>query len=634
MNSLFLSRARARGICSPCFSSVKFTSPSSTPFPIFNQEVIYPRSIQFCEASLPHLHGGPYSPLASLLQACIPGKSIRPGKQIHGFLIVNGLGEDTVLGTKLVNLYAVGNCVADARQVFERISKRNVFLWNVLIRGYAWDGPLEEAIKLFYGMVDVGLRPDNFTFPFVLKACSGLSALKVGKDVHELAVQTGWESDVFVGAGLVDMYAKCGCVDRAHEVFDKMPVRDVVLWNSMVGAYAQNGRPNEALSLCREMRLKGFRLTDATIVTALSASADSAALPQGREIHGYSWRNGFAAHERVGTALVDMYAKGGLVENARRLFDRLAEKRTISWNAMIAGYGMHGHAAEALALFEEMKRTGSVPDHITFVGVLSACSHGGLMDEGWELFNSMKRDYSIEPRVEHYTCVVALLGHSKRLDEAHDLILSMPVEPDTGIWGSLLSSCKIHKNVRLGEMALQKLIELEPTDAGNYVMLSNIYAQSGNWEGVVQMRTMMQERGLKKAVACSWIKVKNQVHAFLAGDTTHPDSEKIYSELETLKGLMEEAGYVPDTAPVFHDVEDDEKMNILHSHSERLALAFGLISTSPGTRLLITKNIRICDDCHVFIKYASKVVRREIVVRDVNRYHHFRDGECSCGGYW
>lgn len=256
------------------------------------------------------------------------------------------------------------------------------------------------------------------------------------------------------------------------------------------------------------------------------------------------------------------------------------------------------------------------------------------MDEGWKFFNLMMKNYLIEPTVQHYTCMVDLLGHSGRLDEAYNLINQMSAKPDSGIWGALLNSCKIHGNVELGESALERLIDLEPNDAGNYVLLSNIYAQAGNWEGVAQVRKLMKVRGLKKSIACSWVEVKNKVHGFLVGDVSHPQSDEIYAELDRLGGLMKEAGYVPNTEPVFHDVEDDEKMNMVYGHSERLAIAFGLISTAPGTRLLVTKNLRVCDDCHTAIKFISKIVVREIIVRDVNRYHHFRDGLCSCGDYW
>ncbi|MQL95556.1 hypothetical protein Taro_028219 [Colocasia esculenta] len=579
--------------------------------------------------------GQRYQLYLSLLQTLANQRDIKHGKQLHAQLIHLGLAFDNVLATKLVHLYSVSHCLSYAHALFDKIPKRNVFLWNVLIRGYAWDGPHEMALKLYNQMLDHGLQPDNFTFPFVLKACSALSDVETGRHVHEHVVRSRWESDVFVGAGLIDMYAKCGCVADAQEVFDKILHRDVVLWNSMIAAYSQNAYPLRALMLCRDMVLNGFKATEATLVTVISASGDASVLPKGREVHGLSWRLGFHRNDRVKTALVDMYAKSGWVWVARSLFEQLAERRLISWNTMIAGYAMHGHASEALSLFERMKKEAQVlPDQITFVGVLSACRHGGLIELGWDFFDSMLRDYSIEPSIQHYTCMIDLLGHSGRLGKAYDLIKEMPMRPDSGIWGSLLNACKIHRNVELGELALQKLIELEPDDAGNYVILSNIYSQAGNWEGVAKMRNVMKQKGLKKAVACSWIEIKNKVHTFLVGDTSHPQSDEIYAELDMLEGLAKDAGYIPDTMPVFHNVEDDEKAIMVRSHSERLAVAFGLVSTPPGTRLLVTKNLRVCEDCHTVIKFISKIVEREIILRDVNRYHTFRDGKCSCGDYW
>ncbi|XP_054784840.1 putative pentatricopeptide repeat-containing protein At3g23330 isoform X2 [Prosopis cineraria] len=476
--------------------------------------------------------------------------------------------------------------------------------------------------------------PDCVNWALVMiKACSALSAIGDGRNIHECVLRTGWETDVFVGAALIDMYAKCGCVGDARQVFDKIVVRDAVLWNSMLAAYAQNGQPDETLSLCIEMAARGVKPTEATLVTVISSSADTACLPHGREIHGFSWRNGFHSNDRVKTALLDMYAKCGSVKVARNLFERLREKRVVSWNAIIAGYAMHGHAIEALDLFEKM-RNEARPDHITFVGVLAACSRSGLLYEGRAFFNMMVRDYCINPTVQHYTCMVDLLGHCGQLGEAYDLITQMNVMPDSGVWGALLNSCKIYKNVELAELALEKLVELEPEDAGHYVILSNMYAQSGKWEGVARLRNLMIDKGIKKSTACSWIEVKNKVHSFLSGDVSHPNSGAIYAELKRLEGLMRESGYVPDTGSVFHDVEEDEKTNMVCSHSERLAVAFGLISTSPGARILITKNLKICEDCHVAIKFISKISEREISVRDVNRYHHFKDGVCSCGDYW
>jgi len=622
------------------FYSIKKTRQTSTTLSfIFN---FFPVSQSFYHSlathQTPSFDSFPPQPTnhycyTSLLQSSIDSKALNPGKQLHAQFYHLGIAYNQDLATKLVHLYAVSNSLHNARNLFDKIPKHNLFLWNVLIRGYAWNGPHDNAIMLYHNMLDYGLKPDNFTLPFVLKACSALSAIVEGRSIHEYVIKSGWERDVFVGAALIDMYAKCGCVMDAGRVFNKIAVRDAVLWNSMLAAYAQNGHPDESISLCREMAANGVRPTEATLVTVISSSADVACLPHGREIHGFGWRHGFQSNDKVKTALIDMYAKCGTVKVARALFERLREKRVISWNAIITGYAMHGLAVEALDLFEKMRKEAR-PDHITFVGVLSACSRGHLLDEGRALYNLMVRDYGINPTVQHYTCMIDLLGHCGQLDEAYDLIRHMSVKPDSGVWGALLNSCKMHGNVELAELALEKLIELEPDDSGNYVILANMYAQSGKWEEVEKLRQVMMDKGIKKNIACSWIEVKNKVYAFLAGDVSHSNSDAIYAELKRLEGLMHEAGYAPDTGSVFHDVEEDEKTSMVCSHSERLAIAFGLISTSPGTRLLITKNLRVCEDCHVAIKFISKITEREITVRDVNRYHSFKHGMCSCGDHW
>ncbi|CAN6194981.1 unnamed protein product [Urochloa humidicola] len=575
---------------------------------------------------------------AATLRSCVLSRAVRPGRQLHARLLVSGLSLDPALTTRLVDLYASCGHVSHARRLFDGMpQKRNVFLWNVLIRAYARDEPREASVEMYRAMLayDGGVEPDNFTYPPVLKACAALLDLAVGREVHQRVARTRWAADVFVRAGLVDMYAKCGCVDEARAVFDGTATRDAVVWNSMIAAYGQNGCPAEALALCRDMAAEGVAPTIATLISAISAAAYAAALPRGRELHGYGWRRGFGLQDKLKTSLLDMYAKSGLVKVACVLFEQLVHKDLISWNSMICGYGMHGHADEALALFSKMRSKAQVmPDNITFVGVLSACNHAGMAKEAKEFFDLMVSEYSIKPTVQHYTCLVDVLGHSGKFKEASDLINGMLVEPDSGIWGALLNGCKIHKNVELAELALQKLIELEPEDAGNYVLLSNIYAQAGKWEEAARVRKLMTNRGLKKIIACSWIELKGKSHGFLVGDASHPRSDEIYEELERLEGLMSQAGYVPDTTPVFHNVEDDEKRNMVRGHSERLAIAFGLISTPPGTKLLVTKNIRVCEDCHVVIKLISQIVQREIIIRDVNRYHHFVNGECSCRDHW
>jgi pentatricopeptide repeat protein len=312
----------------------------------------------------------------------------------------------------------------------------------------------------------------------------------------------------------------------------------------------------------------------------------------------------------------------------------MPERDVVSWNTMIAGYGMHGQGEDALGLFSKMQQTCINPDSITFVCVLSACSHTGLLEEGWEYFYCMSRDYCITPKMQHYACMIDLLGRAGCLKDAQDFIEKMPYKPSASVWGSLLGACRVHNNIQVGEYVAERLFDLDPEKAGYYVLLSNIYAAAGRWDDVSKVRTMMKDRGIKKMPGCSLVEVKNKVHAFNVGDKSHPQSEKIYAMLNSLAKQMEEAGYIPDTNFVLHDVEEEVKEHMLYSHSEKLAIAFGLINTSPGTTIRITKNLRVCGDCHNATKFISKIVRREIIVRDANRFHHFKDGSCSCRDYW
>eukprot|EP01018_Ginkgo_biloba_P006084 Gb_02808 [translate_table: standard] len=567
----------------------------------------------------------------SLLQTCA---TIEALKQVHTRMFVSGLDQNIVIGTKLVTMYAKCGRVEDARLVFDYMPKRNVFSYNTMIGGYTRDGYCKEALQIYDRMQQAGIQADNFTFAFVLKACATLLTLQESKGIHNHIVRTGFESDVFVGAALIDMYVKCGSIEDARQVFDKMSRRDLVLWTVMISGYAKNGYDNEALAVFYQMQLAGVTSDLVALVSVLSACTHLGALQQGKCIHDYIIRRGFESDVNVVNALIDMYAKCGNIEIARQLFDKMSKRDVISWSAMIAGYGMHGLGDSALALFVQMQETDMKPNSITFICVLSACSHAGLVEKGWEYFDCMTRDYSITPSLKHYTCMVDLLGRAGYLEEAQSFINKMPFEPDAGVWGALLGGCRIHSNIELGEFAANQLFELEPENAGYYVLLSNIYAAAGRWDGVARVRTLMKDRRLKKTPGCSLIEVNNTVHTFVVEDRSHPQYEQIYAKLVNLSVQMKEAGYVPDTNFVLHDLEEEVKEHMLCSHSEKLAIAFGLINTNPGTPIRISKNLRVCGDCHNWTKFISKIVRRGIIVRDANRFHHFNDGLCSCGDYW
>eukprot|EP01018_Ginkgo_biloba_P022310 Gb_32475 [translate_table: standard] len=539
---------------------------------------------------------------ASLLHICT---NIKELKQLHAHIFRSGLENKIGLWTKLVSMYAMCGSMENSRRVFDRIYHRDVFLWNSMIREYARNGPCEEALALYYQMQRAGVKPDKFTFPFVLNACAGLSSLQEGMEIHGHIVKLEFDLDVYVGAALIHMYAECRKIEYARQVFDKMSRRDVASWNAMIAGYVHNGHANEALVLFQEMQLEDMTPNLVTVVSVLPACAQLAALQEGMRIHDFITRSGFGSDVSVGNALIDMYAKCGSIVIARQMFDKMSKRTVVSWNTMIAGYGMHGHGEDAVALFSQMQRIGMKPNHITFIGILSACSHAGLVDKGWQYFDCMIQDYCITPRLKHYACMVDLLGRAGCLEEAENFIKRMPIEPSADVWGALLGACRIHCNIELGERVAEHLFPLVSENDGYYVLLSNIYAAAGRWDDVTKVRAMIKDRGLKKTPGCSLIEINNKIHAFFVGQKLHPQSENIFATLDTLAGQMKEAGYVPDTNYVLHDVDEEVKERMLSTHSEKLAIAFGLISTSPENPIRIMKSLRICGDCHSASKSTS-----------------------------
>lgn len=357
-----------------------------------------------------------------------------------------------------------------------------------------------------------------------------------------------------------------------------------------------------------------------TYTSSISASANMASLKQGKQIHAKLFKTGYNLETEASNALISLYAKCGCIDDARREFSGTSGRNEVTWNAMITGYSQHGCGKEALEIFEDMKRVGVVPNGVTFVGVLSACSHVGLVEEGLSYFESMSKEHGLLPKPEHYVCVVDILGRAGFLSRVVKFIQEMPIEPDAMVWRTLLSACIVHKNKEIGEFAANNLLELEPEDSATYVLTSNMYAVNKNLTHRDEARKMMNERGVKKEPGLSWIEVKNSIHSFFAGDNLHPLADNIYEFLKDLDKRVAEI--------------EGEKDPIANAHSERLAVAFGLLSLSSSTPLLVMKNLRVCADCHYWIKCVSKISNRMIIVRDSYRFHHFEGGSCSCNDYW
>nr|AYM00532.1 pentatricopeptide repeat protein [Salvia miltiorrhiza] len=589
-------------------------------------------------------------------------KNIKHLKQIHALLLRRGLESYPVLNLKLQRSYSSLGYVQNSVALFNLTQNPDVFFYTAIIRGHAINGLHERALNFYVQMLIEEIEPNAFTLSTVLKACC---TLETGKALHCHAHKFGLVSDSYVRTALIDIYArggdivlarrlfdsmvernlvtftsmitgyaKNGNVDEARELFDGMEERDVVSWNVMIDGYAQHGRPNEAIVLFRQMMKAKLKPDEATMVAVLSACGQVGALGSGQWIHSYlGYRATFNC--RVGTALIDMYSKCASLEDARKVFDGIKDKDAVVYNAMIGGYAIHGFSQDAMKLFKEMPEVGLHPTDITFISVLSACAHAGLISESWGLFNAMKDEYGIQPKVEHYGCMVNLLGRAGRLEEAYELVKSMSIGADSVLWGALLNACRLHKNIALGEKVVQFLLQRGLAHSGTYVLLSNIYAAAGNWDGVARTRAMMKQSGVQKEPGCSSVEVNNKVHEFLAGDTKHPKSKDIYAMLEEMSKWLKAHRHASQTEEVLHNMDDEaEKERSLKVHSEKLALAFALISTKRGTTIKIVKNLRVCPDCHAVMKLVSKITGRKIVMRDRNRFHHCVDGMCSCGDYW
>ncbi|KAL3647176.1 hypothetical protein CASFOL_008144 [Castilleja foliolosa] len=567
-----------------------------------------------------------------VLKACGVVSASRYGQAVHAQIFRLGC-EDVVVQNALLSFYLKHGENKRGRIIFDGLGDKNVVSWTSIISGFAQNGQPDEALRIFKDMRGSDVKPDWIALVSVLKAYSDVDDLSQGKCIHGMVIKMGYEFELDLQISLTSIYAKCGDITAAKTLFDRVKSEDVILWNAMISGFAKNGHANEALELFDEMKSRKIKPNVITLQSSVLASAQLGSLAQAKRMGTYVNRSKFRDDIVVCTALINMFVKCGNLKLARGVFDKIVDKDVVVWSAMIMGYGLHGWGREAINLFKEMKDGNVRPNDVTFLGLITACSHSGLVDEGWEFFNSMN-DYGVEPHQKHYAGMVDLLGRAGYLDTAHDFIMGLPVEPGVSVWGALLSACRVHRHLELGEYAADKLFSLDPLNTGHHVQLSNLYASARMWDGVEKVRVLMKSKGLTKHYGYSVIEIKGKLEAFRMGDRSHPRSGEIYKKLEWLETRLLESGFRPDTESALHNLDKEDKEAILCNHSERLAIAYGLISTCPGTTLRITKNLRACVNCHLATKLISKLVDREIIVRDANRFHHFKDGACSCGDYW
>ncbi|XP_019190668.1 PREDICTED: pentatricopeptide repeat-containing protein At2g22410, mitochondrial-like [Ipomoea nil] len=487
------------------------------------------------------------------------------GESVHCRIRKVRFDEDLIVRNGLVHFYGQSGRVKDAKKVFDESPVRDVVSWTSLIDGYVRKNMADEALALFRMMSSSGVEPNEVTMIAVFSACAHKGDLMLGKFFHESMEKRGAKCGLNLLNAILDMYIKCGSLPLAKELFEKMEVKDafsrttmingyakngevdlarkcfsdmphrnVVSWNAMIACYSQNNRPKEALELFHEMERRGLALMETTLVCVLSACAQSGSLDIGRRVHDY-----YVKQRRIKcsvilvNALIDMYAKCGSIDAAEELFAEMPERDLVSWNSLIVGCASHGFAGRALTLFEQMRTLGFIPDEITFVGVLSACAHAGLVNEGWKYLRAMEM-FGLVPAKVHYACMIDLLSRVGQLRDAYELILSMPMEPDTAVWGALLNGCRMHGNVELGKLAGEKLIALDPEDSGIYVLLASLCANKRKWGDVSKLRSMMRIKGIKKNPGRSLIDVERKLHEFVAADESHPRSQAIYKVLNEI----------------------------------------------------------------------------------------------------
>lgn len=572
---------------------------------------------------------------AAVLCASMGLDDVALGRQVHGLVVKTDFIWNVFVGNALLDFYSKHDCVDDARKLFDEMPELDCVSYNMIITCYAWNRNQKGSLDLFRELQFTMFDRRNFPFATMLSLAANRLDLELGRQIHAQALVTSADSEILVGNALVDMYAKCNRFEEANVVFGHLAHRSSVPWTAMISAYVQKGLHEEALKLFNKMRRANICGDQATFASTLRASATLASLSLGRQLHSSIIGSGCMSNVFCGSALLDMYAKCGSIEDAIQTFQEMPNRNIVSWNALISAYAQNGEGEATLRSFDEMVQSGLEPDSVSFLTLLTACSHRGLVQEGLWYFNIMTQSYKLAPKREHYASIVDVLCRSGRFSEAEKIMGQMPFEPDEIMWSSILNSCRIHKNQELAKRVADRLFSLNVLrDAAAYVNMSNIYAQAGQWEDVGKVKKAMRERGVKKVPAYSWVEIKHKLHVFTANDNTHPQHEEIRRKIDELGKRMEMEGYKPDTSCALHNVDEEIKVDSLKYHSERLAIAFSLISTPEGSPILVMKNLRACTDCHAAIKVISKIVKRDIMVRDSSRFHNFRNGFCSCEDYW
>ncbi|KAL3645347.1 hypothetical protein CASFOL_010527 [Castilleja foliolosa] len=602
------------------------------------------------------------------IKQCSKSRLPIQGKKVHAHVIKSGLDHHgPFYSNTLIDMYSKCGHLKEAAQLFDEMPYKDLASWASIFTAYNQRNLPKHTLLLFSKMLlHGGPKPDHFIFSSLVKACASLTALKPGLQLHAQFVVSSYSDDDVVKSSLVDFYSKCGLPDEARKVFNSIASKNVVSWTSLMYGYARIGMKIEALELLRDMphkslyswtalisgfvqgghcvdsfrvfnkmRREGVDIEEPFLFSSLIVgSASLAMLELGKQVHRLIIGLGYESSSYLSNALIDMYAKCSDILSAKRIFDSMKKRDIVSWTSIIVGMAQHGRADDVLSLYDEMISSGLKPNEVTFTGLMYACSHSGLVNKGRQLFDSMVVDYGLSPSLQHYTCLVDLYSRSGLLEEAENVLNSMPFRPDEAAWAALLSACSHEKNEKFGVRIANRLLELGPEDPSTCVLMSNIYAQAGMWERVSAVRKSMVGLELKKKPGYSCVDLGKENEVFYAGETRHAMKDEMFGLMKELDKEMRKRGYVPDTSLVLHDMELQEKEKQLFWHSERLAVVYGLLKSASGSTIRVIKNLRVCGDCHTVMKFICSIVGREIVVRDANRFHRFKDGVCSCGDFW
>ncbi|KAK7409808.1 hypothetical protein VNO78_00142 [Psophocarpus tetragonolobus] len=573
-------------------------------------------------------------------------RSMGEALQVQGQVVKVGMGEREARSkmSKVLRLAAVSQ-FGDLRYaglVLATNRSLNSYYYNTLFRAFSNTNKRSHhlnALSLFLMMLNstTAPPPDKFTFPFLLKCCSRSKLAPQGQQLHALLTKLGFSSDLYIHNALLHFYSQFD-LSLALSLFDTMPHRDVVSWTSIIHSLVISHRPLHAILFFHRMLDSGLRPNQPTLISVLRACADSGAFSFGRSLHRIVLHSPTdpSSSSMLATALVDMYSKTGCILSASKVFHSVLHKDVFVWTAMISGLASHGLCRHAIHMYLDMLNSGVIPDHRALTSVLSACRNAGFVDQAYIFFSHFQTSYGIKPTIQHFGCLVDLLARAGRLKEAEDFINAMPIEPDAVLWRSLIWACKVYGDAPRAERLMHHLQiqDMTSDDTASYILASNVYASAGKWYHKAEVREWMNKKGLVKPPGSSRIELDGAVHEFVMGDYNHPEANKIFVKLDEVLGNIRKNGYDPRVSEVLLEMDDKEKEVQLLHHSEKLALAYGLIRTSQVSTIRIVKNLRSCEDCHEFMKLVSKIYQRHIIVRDRIRFHHFKNGECSCKDFW